>query len=140
MFAGSSSGRITLNTRRDKDTCVLVQACSKTSTDMTLLIDYRERRLAALLDVDHSVRNLAVGDIVCSYGGANQWIAERKTASDLAQSITSGRWRDQLHRLRQTGCRVIFLVEGDLRKTTLNMRPYKKLRRNFKYLQVTTSK
>ena len=87
---------------------------------MTLLVDYRERRLAALLDVPHLVRNLAVGDLVCDYGAGNQWIAERKTASDLAQSIVSGRWRDQLHRLRETGCRIIFLVEGDLRTTTLN--------------------
>jgi len=87
---------------------------------MTLLIDFRERQLAALLDIDHKVRNLAVGDIFCSYGGANEWIAERKTASDLAKSITSGRWRDQLHRLHQIGCHIIFLVEGDLRTTTLN--------------------
>ena len=87
---------------------------------MTLLVDYRERRLAALLDVPHLVRNLAVGDLVCDYGAGNQWIAERKTANDLAQSIVSGRWRDQLHRLRETGCRIIFLVEGDLRTTTLN--------------------
>ena len=87
---------------------------------MTLLVDYRERRLAELLDVPHLVRNLAVGDLVCDYGGGNRWIAERKTASDLAQSIVSGRWRDQLHRLRETGCRIFFLVEGDLRTTTLN--------------------
>ena len=87
---------------------------------MTLLVDYRERRLASLLDVPHQVRNLAVGDLVCDYGAGNQWIAERKTASDLAQSIVSGRWRDQLQRLRETGCRIIFIVEGDLRMTTLN--------------------
>ena len=87
---------------------------------MTLLVDYRERRLAEILDVPHLVRNLAVGDLLCDYGGGNQWVAERKTASDLAQSITSGRWRDQLHRLRETGSRVIFLVEGDLRMTNLS--------------------
>ena len=87
---------------------------------MTLLVDYRERRLAQLLDVPHLVRNLAVGDLSCNYGGANQWIAERKTAPDLAQSISSGRWRDQLYRLHQTGCPVIFLVEGDLRTTNLS--------------------
>ena len=51
------------------------------------LVDYRERRLAELLDVPHLVRNLAVGDLVCDYGGGNRWIAERKTASDLAQSF-----------------------------------------------------
>ena len=87
---------------------------------MTLLVDHRERHLAELLDVPHLVRNLAVGDLLCDYGGGNMWLAERKTAADLAQSITSGRWRDQLYRLRESGCRVIFLVEGDLRTTTLN--------------------
>ena len=87
---------------------------------MTLLVDYRERRLASLLDVPHHVRNLSVGDLFCDYGSGNQWLAERKTASDLAQSITSGRWQDQVHRLRDTGCRVIFIVEGDLRTTALN--------------------
>ena len=87
---------------------------------MTLLVDYRERRLAEVLEVPHLVRNLAVGDLHCDYGCGNQWIAERKTASDLAHSIISGRWRDQLHRLRETCCRIIFIVEGDLRKTTLN--------------------
>ena len=87
---------------------------------MTLLVDYRERRLAEVLDVPHLVRNLAVGDILCDYCAGNQWIAERKTATDLAASIISGRWRDQLHRLKETGCRVIFIVEGDLRATTFS--------------------
>ena len=96
------------------------QAFSKRSTDMTLLLDYRERRLAEVLEVPHLVRKLAVGDILCDYCAGNQWIAERKTATDLAASIISGRWRDQLHRLKETGCRVIFLVEGDLRSTTFN--------------------
>ena len=86
---------------------------------MTLLVDYRERRLAELLDVPHAVRNLAVGDLMCDYGAGNHWIAERKTAADLAASLTSGRWRDQLHRLRETRCRVIFIIEGDLRTTKL---------------------
>ena len=47
---------------------------------MTLLVDYRERRLAEVLEVPHLVRNLAVGDILCDYCAGNQWIAERKTA------------------------------------------------------------
>ena len=85
---------------------------------MTLLVDYRERRLAEVLEVPHLVRKLAVGDILCDYCVGNQWIAERKTATDLATSLISGRWRDQLHRLKETGCRIIFIVEGDLRSTT----------------------
>ena len=59
------------------------QAFSKRSTDMTLLLDSRERRLAEVLEVPHLVRKLAVGDILCDYCAGNQWIAERKTATDL---------------------------------------------------------
>ena len=80
----SHTYHIALNTHMDKNTCISAQICRKTSADMTLLVDYRERRLAELLDVPHLVRNLAVGDLVCDYGAGNQWIAERKTANDLA--------------------------------------------------------
>ena len=87
---------------------------------MGLAVDYRERELiAALADVPHCVKPLPVGDLVCDYGGGNQWVAERKRADDLAKSITSGRWREQKHRLRETGLRIIFIIEGDLRSTSL---------------------
>ena len=56
-----------------------------TRPTMTLLVDYRERRLAEVLEIAYLVSNLAVGDLLCDYGGGNRWIAERKTASDLAQ-------------------------------------------------------
>ena len=65
------------------NTYAFAQACSKRSTDMTLLVDYRERRLAEVLEVPHMVRNLAVGDIFCDYCAGNQWIAERKTATEF---------------------------------------------------------
>ena len=87
---------------------------------MALTVDYREHKLRVLLDIPHESCNLPVGDLVCDYGSGNKWIAERKSAPDLAVSITTGRWRDQVHRLRETGCRVIFIVEGDLRSTSLN--------------------
>ena len=60
---------------------------------MTLLVDYRERRLAELLDVPHLVRNLAVGDLVCDYGGGNRWIAEerlRVTLRSLLYQVVGG--------------------------------------------------
>ena len=87
---------------------------------MTLHVDYREQQLIRILDVPHIVRNLCVGDILCDYGPGSQWIAERKTASDLARSIADGRWRDQVHRLRGVGCRVFFIIEGDLRATSFS--------------------
>jgi ERCC4-type nuclease len=71
--------------------------------------------------VARSVETLPVGDLVCEYGEGRIWIAERKRADDLAKSIKSGRWPDQLSRLHATGCRrIFFLIEGDLRSTSLN--------------------
>ena len=87
---------------------------------MSLTIDARERLLIDAMTrkaVPITVRTLDVGDVLCE--GANPWIAERKTANDLARSIKSGRWREQQHRLFQSGLRVVFIVEGDLRATTM---------------------
>lgn len=89
---------------------------------MALSVDHRERGLIeALACVPHTVKTLLVGDLVCEYEEGNSWIAERKRADDLAKSIKTGRWRDQVHRLHATGSRrIIFLVEGDLRSTSLS--------------------
>ena len=89
---------------------------------MALSIDYRERSLIEELGTfPHVVKTLSVGDLVCEYEGeGNAWIAERKRADDLAKSIKTGRWRDQLDRLHATGSRhIFFLVEGDLRSTSM---------------------
>ena len=88
---------------------------------MALSVDYRERGLIeALASVPHTVQTLPVGDLVCVYEEGNTWIAERKRADDLAKSIKTGRWRDQLDRLHATGSRrIFFLVEGDLRSTSM---------------------
>ena len=87
---------------------------------MTLAIDARARLLIDAMSrkaVPITVRTLDVGDVLCE--GANPWVAERKTADDLARSIKSGHWREQQHRLFQSGLRVVFIVEGDLRATTM---------------------
>ena len=92
---------------------------------MAVSVDHRERRLiealAAAPAVPHVVKALPVGDIICEYSENNMWIAERKRADDLAKSISTGRWAEQLNRLHATGCSHIFiLVEGDLRSTSMN--------------------
>ena len=82
------------------------------------MVDRREMDLRhALADVPHEVRELPVGDVVCQYDDADSaWVAERKRASDLAASLTTGRLFEQTARLHQAGYRRIFwLVEGDLR-------------------------
>ena len=93
----------------------------KTKGAMTLTIDHRERHLMRALETTpYKVKALPVGDVLCEYEDGSSWIAERKRAEDLSASIQNGRWGDQLTRLYGT-CyhRIFFLVEGDLRATSL---------------------
>ena len=88
---------------------------------MALTIDFREKGLVQLLQrLKPNVASLAVGDIICTYPGNSAWVAERKTADDLARSIIDGRWCDQIARLMRSGYNNVFLiVEGDLSCTSL---------------------
>ena len=80
-----------------------------------LVVDRRERQLIKLLGSDAvDVQTLDVGDVVCRYEGSG-WVAERKTANDLAQSIKDGRWAEQKDRLYKSGLTVVYLIEGNLR-------------------------
>ncbi len=56
-----------------------------------LVVDARERSLIKVLGKDIVVETLEVGDILCEYENGAPWIAERKTADDLAASIRDGR-------------------------------------------------
>ena len=94
---------------------------------MALALDRRETSLSrALADQPHEVTTLPVGDVLCAYeDGRSSWIAERKTARDLAASIRDGRWQDQLARLHAANyAAIFFFVEGDLRGQAL---PHKSL-------------
>ena len=85
-----------------------------------LTVDYRERALIGALGIEHHVKALAVGDFVCTYEDGTGWIAERKSACDMARSIIDGRWSDQMHRLHATGLPMFLIIEGDLAATSLN--------------------
>ena len=90
---------------------------------MPLTIDARERALIDCLikaGIEHDVATLPLGDILYrSERGA--WLAERKRTDDLAQSIKSGRWREQLGRLFSSDAVCIVLIfEGDLRNTSIS--------------------
>jgi len=83
---------------------------------MTLFIDRRERLLSEALDCfPHDIKDLPIGDAVCEYDDEGQWVAERKTVCDLASSIKSGRWQEQVSRLHEGYHTIYFLIEGDLR-------------------------
>ena len=90
---------------------------------MALTIDARERVLIQQLvkaKVEHTVATLPLGD-VCYRSHRCTWLAERKRADDLAQSIKSGRWREQLGRLFSSHATCIVLIfEGDLRNTSVS--------------------
>ena len=54
-------------------------------------LDRRERALSAALgEYPHAMADLPVGDILCEYDDGAVWVAERKTARDLAQSVRTG--------------------------------------------------
>ena len=61
---------------------------------MTLTLDYREKALSEVMGVQHDIQNLPVGDVRCIYDDGFQWILERKSARDFANSIRTGRWSD----------------------------------------------
>ena len=89
---------------------------------MCLPVDHRENAIIKCLPCccRLSVGALVVGDVVCKYDDASSWVAERKSANDLAASIIDGRWTDQTSRMMTSGySRVFYLVEGDLSSTNL---------------------
>lgn len=83
---------------------------------MELVIDSRESALKKCLDAISVVYNseqLPVGDALLKrVDGETQVICERKTRSDLLSSIKSGRYAEQRERLKETGIKVIYILEG----------------------------
>ena len=84
-----------------------------------LQVDRRERALMQHLDakaVSYQAVTLPVGDVLCTYDeGGCPFLLERKRADDFAASIEDGRWREQAARMFETGHKVLFCIEGDLR-------------------------
>ena len=102
---------------------------------MKIIIDNREGTLIKLIDniignsdnsnVSYSVEQLDIGDIkIVSNDNDVLMIFERKLISDLASSISDGRYNEQSFRLDKTSLHnhnIFYLIEGDLK----NFRPYK---------------
>ena len=90
---------------------------------MQLFVDRKEHGLIAALNargLSPEVRSLPCGDVMgtCS-DGARGFLFERKRADDFAASIRDGRYREQASRMFETGHRVIYVIEGDLRELGL---------------------
>ena len=78
-----------------------------------LIIDRREHQLLRMMP-DAESTTLDVGDVMCHNESGSGWIAERKTASDLARSLRDGRWEDQCDRLLNSGMQSVIIIEGSL--------------------------
>ena len=100
---------------------------------MIVVIDYREKDIyekcsaligKANLEKDITLRNenLAVGDaIIKDDEGREKVIIERKIISDLASSISDGRYKEQSLRLQNTEIpnhNIIYMIEGNLEAYT----------------------
>jgi ERCC4-type nuclease len=86
---------------------------------LKLEIDSREHCIIKLLEerhIHHHVISLDVGDIRLSYNDNLIALIERKTLTDLGQSITDGRYRDQKKRILDNypKPKVLYIVEGNI--------------------------
>ena len=96
---------------------------------MIVVIDYREKELydeclgmVERQKLNEKVTvlndNLAVGDIVIRDDDGNEKIIiERKSISDLAGSISDGRYKEQSLRLQNTSLpnhNIVYMIEGNL--------------------------
>lgn len=88
-----------------------------------LILDKRETKLREAFG-EYPIRSvvLPVGDVVCEYSdGGDAWVAERKTARDLATSLRSGHLTEQSARLHEAGfSKIIWIIEGDLHKEAVS--------------------
>ena len=91
---------------------------------MDIIIDYREKDLIKDMKNTNtnnkltiSSENLELGDIQFNLNGTCILIFERKTVSDLAASISDGRYKEQSHRLTNASLsnhQIYYLIEGNI--------------------------
>ena len=82
-----------------------------------VVVDSRERALLSVFKEradGYEVKALPVGDISVEYENGTCWLCERKTATDLAASLTDGRWIYQMNRMMLSERIVFVIIEGDL--------------------------
>jgi ERCC4-type nuclease len=83
---------------------------------VALVLDVRERGLAAALTVPFTTASLDVGDfLIQADDGTPLLVAERKSLADFAASNQDGRYREQRARLmavRGGGVAVVYVLEG----------------------------
>lgn len=68
-------------------------------------------------NIQMSIENLPLGDVIIEEGGEEKILIERKTLNDLESSIKDGRYTEQSYRLDGSTIpnhNIIYLIEGDL--------------------------
>ena len=75
---------------------------------VTLHVDARE----SWWSHDHPKSNLHLGDFAICVQEEIVLLVERKTVADLLASLRDGRFREQLHRLRETPANKMYVIEG----------------------------
>lgn len=95
-----------------------------------LFIDTREKHIISQLkklDCTFTVKNLDIGDILVTKKTPEEdevivKVIERKTVTDLKQSIIDGRLKEQKQRILScvNSNQIVYLIEGDLYTNSLN--------------------
>lgn len=88
---------------------------------MNLYIDHREKEIKKYFSDHKNVifENLNIGDIKFEYNSQLILLIERKNIKDLAQSIKSGRYREQKIRILNSELdksKILYLIEGPILK------------------------
>ena len=68
-------------------------------------------------NIQISIENLPLGDVIIEEGGEEKILIERKTLNDLESSIKDGRYTEQSYRLDGSTIpnhNIVYLIEGDL--------------------------
>lgn len=101
---------------------------------MIIKIDNREHELLRLCkhfiatgpiykELEIVVEALPLGDVILCKDGSENIIIERKSLGDLSSSIKDGRYEEQSYRLNglpHHNHNIMYLIEGDLTKTSAN--------------------
>ena len=86
---------------------------------MELIVDTRESHIKDIVnpELNISIKNLDIGDFIFKQNDTILILIERKSINDLADSIKSGRYREQKLRILNSGIpldRIIYLIEGTI--------------------------